>query len=86
MKNIKHNIVNKNEPLAIYIEINGNKVLSVTICNFKIVFIRTQFFWNRRKSIKNQLKLITEDALEIEKNDGKEFRVAVPLIKTDIDD
>lgn len=83
---IKHNSVSKNAPLAIYIEISDNTIFVSNNLQPKSNFYgESDSFGIGLSSIKNQLKLITDRSLEI-LNDGKEFRVAVPLIKTDFDD
>ncbi|MEM8509789.1 MAG: histidine kinase [Bacteroidota bacterium] len=83
---IKHNSVSKNAPLAIYIEIADNTVFVSNNLQPKSNFYKeSDSFGIGLNSIKNQLKLITDRSLEI-LNNGKEFRVAVPLIKTDFDD
>lgn len=83
---IKHNSVSKQNPLAIYVEI-ANSTISVRNnlqpkSNF---YNQTESFGIGLNNIENQLKLITDRSMEII-NDGKEFTVVIPLIKTDFDD
>lgn len=83
---IKHNIVSKDKPLAIYIEIANNSVsVSNNLQPKNKLYNKTDSFGIGLSSIKSQLKLITDKSLDIV-NDGKEFMVEVPLIKTDFDD
>ena len=83
---IKHNTVSKDKPLAIYVEIKDNSILvSNNLQSKSNYYDKTESFGIGLSSIENQLKLITDKSLEIV-NDGKEFMVAVPLIKTDFDD
>ena len=83
---LKHNSVSTENPLAIHIEITDNTVVvSNNLRPKSNLYDQTESFGIGLSSIENQLKLITDRSLEIV-NDGKEFMVIVPLIKTDFDD
>ena len=83
---IKHNKVSKEDPLAIYIEIQDEYVtVSNNLQEKNKLHPKKESFGIGLSSIKNQFKLITPKKVKIIQNDN-EFLVMVPLIKSEIDD
>ena len=83
---IKHNKINKIEPLMITVLTEGNVVTVQNNLNLKEKReYRVDSFGIGLNNLRNQLRLITNTPLHVEESD-KFYTVRVPLINTELDD